>query len=243
MVEPHAGCLPPGLKHCSGGRKGHLGQGWKDCPGAPAPITVHGCMSWWTRAEPQDSWDHVLRKQSDTYHLFIPQLFTECLQHVQRWARHLGQGQPCPHGAGLPAVTEPDGGLPTLRPSGGEQRVQSELKTDSCHTKSKLLARPWRTSAPLPLPFLFLTRVAHRRFRVLTHCSLKCPFCQNSTPPSRLHSNAKSTRKASQALLGKISCCFFGVSSVVPITALGRYYMSLCTHVSSLLPAFPESGE
>lgn len=121
MVEPHAGCLPPGLKHCSGGRKGHLGQGWKDCPGAPAPITVHGCMSWWTRAEPQDSWDHVLRKQSDTYHLFIPQLFTECLQHVQRWARHLGQGQPCPHGAGLPAVTEPDGGLPTLRPSGGNR--------------------------------------------------------------------------------------------------------------------------
>ena len=63
-------------------------------------------------------------------------------------------------------------------PSGmwGEQKVQSELKTNSCHTKSKLLARPWRTSPLLPLPFLFLTRVAHRRFRVLTHCSLKCPF-------------------------------------------------------------------
>ena len=50
----------------------------------------------------------------------------------------------------------------------------------------------------------------------------KLPICQNSTPPSRLDSNATSTVKASQALLVRISCFFLGVSSVVPVTALGR---------------------
>lgn len=86
------------------------------------------------------------------------------------------------------------------------------------------------------------------RFHVLTHTLFpevlsKLPICQNSTPSSRLDSNATSTVKASQALLVRISCSFLGVSSVVPVTALGRYYMSLCIQVSCIAACLPPERE
>ena len=176
MVEPHEGCLPPGLKHCSGGRKGHLGQGWQDCPGAPAPITdprLHVLVdSGWASG--------FLGSCAQKAEWHLPFVYSAAIYWVLTTCPALSQAfraRPALPSRSRPACCH----WARRRPAhpqgcGGEQRVQSELKTDSCHTKSKLLARPWRTSAPLPLPFLFLTRVAHRRFRVLTHCSLKCPF-------------------------------------------------------------------
>ena len=138
----------------------------------------------------------------------------------------------------MPAVTEPDGGLPTLRAVGGtESPVRAEDRLlphqvqiarsameDFAPPSASFPVSNTRCPQALPCPYSLFPEV---------------PICQNSTPPSRLHSNAKSTRKASQALLGKITCCFFGVSRVVPITASGRYYMSLCTHVSCFAACLP----
>lgn len=243
MVEPHAGCLPPGLKHCSGGRKGHLGQGWKDCPGAPAPITVprlhvlvdSGWASGFLGPCAQKAEWHL----PFVYSAAIYWVLTTCPALSQAFRARPAlpsRSRPaCCHWARRrPAHPQGFGG-------GTESPVRAEdrLLPHQVQTARSAMEDFRPSSASFPLSYTRCPQALpcpHSLFP-------EVPICQNSTPPSRLHSNAKSTRKASQALLGKISCCFFGVSSVVPITALGRYYMSLCTHVSSLLPAFPESGE
>ena len=122
------------------------------------------------------------------------------------------RARPCPHRAGLPAVTEPDGGLPTLRDVGGTEspvRAEDQLLPHQVQIARSAMEDFTPPSASFPLSYTRCPQALpcpHSLFP-------EVPICQNSTPPSRLHSNAKSTRKRLRPSWAKS----VAVSSVCPV--------------------------
>ena len=115
------------------------------------------------------------------------------------------------------------------------------MQTDSCHTKSKLFGSAIEDVHPSPFASSTpsYTLVAHRRVHVLAHCSLKyyqnCPFVRTLPllrdplqTPNPLGRCLRASWAKSVAL-----------SPVVPVTASGRYYMLLCTHVGCSAACLP----
>ena len=145
-------------------------------------------------------------------------------------------------GKASPAATEPDGCLPTLRAGSGEKRVQSDLQTDSCHTKSKLLGsaiedvRP-SPSASSPLPY---TLVAHRRVHVLAHCSLKC---YQNCPFVRTLPLLPDPPKTPNPLGRRLRASWAKSVALSPVCRCGSCNCMGQVLNAALLPAFPESGE
>lgn len=97
-------------------------------PPTPSPLCPPAALPGWLRLSSELFLAHLQRAESpcETDRFFTQQVLTECPLCARPWACPGGHSSPCPRGAGLSAVTEPNQCLTTLRAARKEKEESSQ---------------------------------------------------------------------------------------------------------------------